>query len=273
MTRTNPLQKISAQSAKSALYLGLSSSQLPLLVGWIAVMIALPIVDWIGGESATVVGISVGVLFQFVAVISVVAAAWGWRRTVQVILTVAVLSWVIEFVGSQTGFPFGVYDYTKKLQPQLGHVPLLIPLAWMMMLPPVWAIAQRITGPMTGRGWRAWVRFVLVAAAAFTAWDLFLDPQMVAWDLWRWADPGGAFPASYFGIPWVNYGGWFLSAAILTVAIRPGPLPAPPLLLIYGITWALESIGLAFFWGLIGPAIFGFVGMGGMLLWAIRRGD
>lgn len=264
--------RINVQSAKTAFQLTIPTTQLPLLVAWVGVMIALPIVDWIGGESATVVGISVGVLFQFVAVISVVAAAWGWQRAATTVVVVAVISWAIEFVGSQTGFPFGVYDYTDKLQPQLGHVPLLIPLAWMMMLPPVWAIAQRITGSFRQQGatWRSRAAFVVVAALSFTAWDLFLDPQMVAWDLWRWADPGGDFPASYFGIPWVNYGGWFLSAAILTLAVRPSALPTAPLLLIYAITWALETIGLAFFWGLAGPALFGFVGMGGMLVWAMR---
>jgi len=253
------------------LRLSIPTTQIPLLLAWVAVMIALPIVDWIGGESATVVGISVGVLCQFVAVMGVVIGAWGGRRTGLVLVTVAVLAWAIEFAGSRTGFPFGAYDYTDKLQPQLGHVPLLIPLAWMMMLPPAWAVARRIVGH--GSTWRGRLTFIAVSALAFTAWDLFLDPQMVAWDLWRWADPGGGFPASYFGIPWSNYAGWLAASALITGIVRPGPLPAAPLLLIYAITWALESIGLAFFWGLIGPALVGFVGMGAMLFWAMANGQ
>jgi len=115
------------------------------------------------------------------------------------------------------------------------------------------------------------VRFVLVSALAFTAWDLFLDPQMVAWDLWRWADPGAI---NYFGIPFVNYAGWLLASAVITlIAGRIAPLhrlPARPLLIIYAITWALETIGLAVFWGLPAPALVGSIGMGAMLLWAWR---
>jgi putative membrane protein len=42
-------------------------------------------------------------------------------------------------------------------------------------------------------------------------------------------------------------------------------LAARPLLLIYGITWALESIGLAVFWGLPGPAVAGFLVMGSVV--------
>jgi len=138
----------------------------------------------------------------------------------------------------------------------------------MMMLPPAWATAQRIVGPRTT--WQRHLGFLVISALAFTAWDLLLDPQMVAWDLWHWASPGGPFPASYFGIPWGNYVGWFVGSALITALVRPTPLPATPLLLIYGIIWALESIGLAFFWGLPGPALVGFVGMGGMLFLAAR---
>jgi putative membrane protein len=140
-------------------------------------------------------------------------------------------------------------------------VPLLIPLAWLMMLPPAWAVGSWLSG--TDRG----LRFVLVSAGAFTAWDLFLDPQMVAWGYWQWATPGG-----YFGIPWLNFGGWFLSSALITLVARPSALPIKPLLLIYIITWLLQSIGQALFWAMPGPALVGFLVMGSFVLLTIRRG-
>ena len=90
-----------------------------------------------------------------------------------------------------------------------------------------------------------------------TAWDLFLDPQMVAWGLWAWSSPAG-----FFGIPWNNYLGWLLVSALITAIIRPNQLPIPGLLLIYTITWILQSIGLGIFWKLPGPAIVGGVFMG-----------
>ena len=101
----------------------------------------------------------------------------------------------------------------------------------------------------------------IVAAFAFAAWDLFLDPQMVAWGYWVWARPG-----AYFGIPVINYFGWILSAFLLSwvalALVRPPLPPRRPLLIIYTATWALQSVGLGLFWAMPGPAAAGFVGMG-----------
>jgi uncharacterized membrane protein len=80
---------------------------------------------------------------------------------------------------------------------------------------------------------------------------------MVAWGLWAWASPTG-----FFGIPWSNYLGWLLVSAVITAIIRPNQLPIPGLLLIYTITWILQTIGLGIFWKLPGPAIAGSVFMG-----------
>ncbi|NUQ06250.1 MAG: carotenoid biosynthesis protein, partial [Anaerolineae bacterium] len=114
--------------------------------------------------------------------------------------------------------------------------------------------------------------FIGWSALAFTAWDLFLDPQMVGWGLWVWQEPG-AF--HFFGIPWSNYAGWLLAALVLTTAaslIAPvRRLPVAPLLLIYGITWFLETFGLILFWNQPGPGIAGGVVMGVFLLAALRR--
>ena len=113
--------------------------------------------------------------------------------------------------------------------------------------------------------------FAVWSGLALTAWDLFLDPQMTQWELWVWDQPGG-----YFGIPWVNYLGWFLGAALITAAMqfaaRPQELPERPLLAVYTLTWLLETVGLAAFWGLPGPALCGFVGMGVFVLLAWRSG-
>ena len=230
------------------------------LVGvWVLTMIALPIVRWTAGAAAFNWGVSFSVLLQAVVVFVIVWDAWGARRTLATAVVIAVLAWALEFLGSTTGFPFGAYDYTDALQPQLGHVPLLIPLAWFMMLPVAWAVAELIVG--LRRRWR----FVIVSMLAFTAWDLFLDPQMVDWGYWVWENPAG-----YFGIPWSNYGGWLLGSALLTAVAMPVSLGAAtrPLLLIYSVTWFLESFGLILFWGLVGPGLVGMLGMGVFMLLA-----
>ena len=231
-----------------------------LLIGaWVLTMISIPIVRWVIGDDALRWGVMLSVSLLATAVVVVLWQAWGAMRTVRTVFVVMLFAWAIEWIGSTTGLPFGRYHYTDELIPQLMHVPLAIPLAWLMMLPPAWAIAASISGR-----WRGW-RFVLLSAAAFTAWDFFLDPQMVDWGFWVWDQPGG-----YFGIPWINFGGWLLSAALLTLLARPLPLPLPPLVAIYAITWALQTIGQLFFWRMPGPALVGCAAMG-LFLWLAWR--
>jgi putative membrane protein len=222
-------------------------------------MISIPIIRWVVGDAVLHWGVIAGVILQAAAVLVVLQGAWGTRETLRVAAIVIPLSWLVERVGSTTGIPFGDYDYTDALAPLLGGVPLVIPIAWLMMLPAAWAVAAVITGGT--RGWR----FVVVSALAFTAWDLFLDPQMVGWGYWVWEQPGG-----YFGIPWINFFGWFVSSALITFAVRPKLPPLGPLLAIYTITWFLQSVGQAFFWNMPGPAAVGFVVMGAFVVLSLK---
>jgi lycopene beta-cyclase len=226
---------------------------------WLLLMIMLPHVLRLGGESLLIWSLNAAVLLQAAAVLAILWPCWGGAKTLRALAIVAILSWAAEFLGSSTGIPFGSYSYTERLQPQLFHVPLLIPVAWLMMLAPSWAVATLLVGRAR------WLLFALLSGVAITAWDLFLDPQMVAWGLWVWETPGG-----YFGIPWVNFAGWILTGALITLAVRPDRLPILSLLLIYTTTWLLESVGLAFFFGLPGPAVVGFVVMGGLVMMAGR---
>lgn len=235
-----------------------------ILAAWALVFICVPILRWNFGEDGLTTGISLGVLAQVGVVTFVTARAWGWRRTARTFALVVALGWLVEYVGHTTGFPFGGYDYTPRFQPQLGGVPLLIPLAWLMMMPPSWAIAALIT-----RRWRG-AAFVVVSAIALTAWDFFLDPQMVTWGAWRFDDPGAGAYVSM--IPWSNFAGWLFAAALITLAARPARLPAAPMLAIYAITWALHLIGQLAFWGLPASGIIGGIVMGVVLVAAVWQG-
>src|SRR6266508_736030 len=118
----------------------------PLLAAWILTMVSLPILRWTVGDRVLPWGVYASVAILAAAVVQLLGHAWGWRATVRVILVVLAGSWVVEWIGSSTDIPFGAYDYTPVLQPQLAQVPLLIPLAWLMMLPAAWAVAVVITG-------------------------------------------------------------------------------------------------------------------------------
>lgn len=223
----------------------------------------MPIVQQTFGEAALRASVAVGVIVQAAMVVFLLGRVWPAPRLLRVILTVLVLGWAVEYLGSRTGFPFGRYHYTDLLQPQLGGVPLLIPFAWLMMLPPSWAIASVLvpSSDRERRSARGWVIFALISSVAMTAWDLFLDPQMTSWGFWVWERPSG-----YFGIPWINFLGWMLVTFVITLVVRPSRVPAAPLVAIYALTWFLEAFGQFFFWDLPGPAVCGFLGMGLLLL-------
>lgn len=237
------------------------------IVAWVLSMIALPILRWVVGDSALSWGIAVTVIAQVSAACAALIVSWGAVQTMRALLIVAAVTWIAETVGSRTGFPFGYYHYTGLLQPQIAGVPLFVPLAWFMMLPSAWAVAQMIVG--THRRWL----FIAVSAIALTAWDFFLDPQKVAWGFWVWTEGSGSTPftGGYFGIPWLNFLGWLLVASIVTAFVRPPSLPVRPLLVIYVITWLFQTMGQLFFWNLPGPALAGFTAMGLMLLLVWRQ--
>lgn len=159
--------------------------------------------------------------------------ALGWRHTLVFFGLSAVISWGYEQVGVATGLIYGPYHYTDVLGLKLGHVPVLIPLAWFMMIYPSYVIANLIasdqpTGSPAGLGRIAWVSFV--SALVMTAWDFVIDPILSgpAVKAWVWEQGG-----SYFGIPIQNYLGWMLTTFSVyllyrlferTVSLRPeGP--------------------------------------------------
>ena len=268
-------------------------STLAPLVLWVLTMLSLPLLGWILGEGYLLRGMSVGVLMQFAAVLVVLYNAWGLARTIRTFAIVTVLSYLAELLGSTTGFPFGKYHYTEVLQPQIAGVPLLIPLAWMMMLPPAWAIAEIILSktinhappkkreasghegtqrkPLKKPSWNFVsfvVKFALLSSIAFTAWDLFLDPQMVGWGFWAWDKPG-----LYFGIPLGNYLGWIVVSAVITLVANPKDLPIGPLALVYALTWILQTIGQGIFWSQPGPALVGFLVSGVFIFLAWKNSN
>lgn len=235
---------------------------------WMLVMISVPVIRWTLGEGAEKIGITAGVFAQVAAVLASLAVGNGAWILVAVVI-VPLIGWASEFVGSRYGFPFGPYHYTEVLQPQVGRVPILIPLAWLMMMPPAWAVG-RVLSPESDLV--AWI----IAAAGFTAWDLYLDPMMVGWDFWRWERKG-----PYLGIPLVNFLGWFGVSLLITVVMAllsrlgmpdlTNPSRPELLSLIFVITWGLMFVGQLLFWRLRVSAVVGLAGMGLIAIPALIR--
>jgi len=195
----------------------------------------------------------------------------GWKRTLLLLLLTFAISLLFECVGVATGKVYGPYYYTDKLGPKfLGLVPLIIPIAWFMMTYPSYVIANRLVPAFKSiQVWRLAV--ASIGALIMTAWDLVMDPMMVAGGHWVWEEPG-----AYFGIPIQNYLGWFLTTFItfwlfLSIArIHPNLDPSNDSfnqlpILSYAIL-GISTILTDFLFGLDGPAL---VGIFAMLPWVL----
>lgn len=193
----------------------------------------------------------------------------GWRGALRLLLLVFGVSLLFESVGVATGWVYGPYHYTDRLGLRfLGLVPYLIPPAWFMMSYPSFVIAERLVGPGSGHR-REILAVAAVGGLVMTAWDVVMDPLMVAGGHWVWEVEG-----AYFGIPLQNFWGWWLTvfttfALYLLVRGRKDAMPDPGFdrqaVASYGIT-ALGMIASSLRHGAGDLALIGFFVM---LPWVI----
>lgn len=111
---------------------------------------------------------------------------------------VALLGYLIEVVGVNTGYLFGDYTYGQTLGFQLWRTPVIIGVNWLMMIYYTSAIAKRITGERAIQ--------VVIGATLMVLMDLLIEPVAIKFDYWTWS---GA------GVPFQNYLGWFIAALLL----------------------------------------------------------
>ncbi|WP_230204800.1 carotenoid biosynthesis protein [Parafrankia elaeagni] len=175
-----------------------------------------------GDQRAAVTVFSVVAFFT--ASVSATAVTHGPARATAAAGAAGGIGLLAEAVGVHSGWPFGDYSYGTALGPKLAGVPVVVPLAWTMMGLPALMLGRRCAARLdrTGRpaaARRATARRAVTAlagGATLTAWDLFLDPQMVAEDYWSWESGGG--PALN-GIPVSNAAGWLLVGIVVTGAL------------------------------------------------------
>jgi putative membrane protein len=205
------------------------------------------------------------VLAMAVATTIFAAGRWGARPALAALVVVAALTVVAEIVGVATGWPFGRYAYTGVLQPSVAGVPLLIPLAWFGLGLPAREVGARLAGSPAGR--------VIAGAVAMTAWDLFLDPQMVREGFWRWDADG-----FYRGIPASNYAGWLLVSLVVMLVFErllpaaTAPERATPLLVVYSWMAGMETVAFLFLFGDPLAGVTGGLVMGGLAAAAWTKG-
>ena len=237
----------------------LRDAALTLAAAAVLTQLAYPLLDGAAVRVATVLAVT---LFG-AASLTHAAATRGLRVAATVLLVAGGLGLAAEAVGVATGVPFGEYRYSGTLGPQLLGVPVVVPLAWVMMGWPA-LLAGRLLAARRRAGWVA----VPVGAWLLASWDLFLDPQMVEAGHWAWRFPEPALPGVP-GIPLTNYAGWVL-VSLLIVAALDAVVPAQP----HGVhdhvvpavllawTWLGSTLANAAFFGRPAVAAYGFVAMG-----------
>ncbi|HWQ05440.1 MAG TPA: carotenoid biosynthesis protein [Longilinea sp.] len=198
-------------------------------------------------------------------------SSFGWRRGLTLLVIVVATGLAFESVGVATGIVYGPYHYTDQLGVKfLNLVPVILPVAWFMMIYPSFRIANDLVSQFVSAGFWHDVLTAALGAVAMTAWDLAMDPIMVAAGHWVWEQPG-----AYFGIPVQNFWGWWLTtftALGLYLIVRrwlPGKdqawLPTGWTTIAYA-TMGTSTILSDFLIGLSGP---GMVGVFAMLPWVV----
>jgi putative membrane protein len=205
----------------------------------VAAMIATPLLPRGGRGRRLLSNVVVTGLFSTASSLGV--RRWGAPRTAAAAVAVTAATGIVELVGSRQGLPFGRYHYTGALRPQVAGVPAVVPLAWFAMALPAREVAHAALGARSSRGAR-----IALGAAALTAWDLFLDPQMVGEGYWRWERVG-----RYRGIPLSNFAGWLVTGAgvvaVLDAALPPHSRADAALVGQYTYVASMETVGFAVF--------------------------
>lgn len=115
------------------------------------------------------------------------------RRFITTGVIIIVGGWIVELIGTKTGFPFGEYGYSRLLRPLIAGVPLILGLNWLFLVYCSFVITSYIPAANTIRA--------LAGALLMTGYDLLLEPFAIHTGMWTWQ--GNKVPLS-------NYIAWFV---------------------------------------------------------------
>ncbi len=152
---------------------------------------------------------------------------YGAKGCIAFVIIAYVISTIMEDLSIRTGFPFGNYyyndDYVIKESattimtqgdiPHIDMVPMQVGLMYIAMCYLSWSLASVILDHADRHLDRRSNRVALPAIAAFIMcqFDLVQDPVTSTYDgIWIWERGGGVF-----GVPCVNFLGWYLTAFLI----------------------------------------------------------
>jgi len=127
------------------------------------------------------------------------------RKSVTGIIILTGFSYLIEFIGTSTGFPYGSFEYGIALGPMInGQVPLGLPIFFIPLVMNAYLMVL-LLAPKSAE--KFFNRFLMVLAVLLTM-DLVLDPAAVALNFWSYEK------GFFYGVPFSNFSGWLLSGTV-----------------------------------------------------------
>jgi bisanhydrobacterioruberin hydratase len=107
----------------------------------------------------------------------------------------AVLGFIVEAVGVNTGLIFGSYEYGDVLGFKVFDTPLSISVNWVLV-----SYCAAACVSFWGKSWSLWVK-TSVASLLMVGHDVLIEPIAIKTNMWTWATQS---------VPIQNYFGWFL---------------------------------------------------------------
>lgn len=181
-----------------------------------------------------------------------------------------VYSYLIEFVGIRTGFPYGEFSYGIDLGPMiLGEVPLGLPVFFIPLVVNAYLLILML---FRKRSEKLLTRLTLVIGTVLLL-DLVLDPAAVAINFWSYGS------GLYYGVPLSNYIGWILSASVAVLTLDLAFDRESLLERLDSCDYFLDDmVSFVFLWGLINLYFIRLIPFGlsvliGLSLWKVDRFD
>jgi uncharacterized membrane protein len=193
-----------------------------------AALLALLLRGWNAGTQLLVASS----VLMFLACLASATRVLGPHPAMYLVMIALPIGWCAEEMGANYGWFFGSYDYTPVLGPQLGSVPVVIPLMWFALSYIGYVMANLIVWQVPADGAtsiRRSIVMALLAALIVTAYDLGVDPYMVyKLKAWTMAKDDGW----WFGETLQGFAGWMLVAFCIVfvfrlLSSRTGARPAP----------------------------------------------
>lgn len=142
---------------------------------------------------------------QFAALVLYMILNYELKGLYIIIPLMLVSGYLIEYAGVKTGYPFGEYLYTDKLQPQLFNIPVAISLSWVIVVVSSFLIV------FSDNGKNLFTK-VVYSSLIVLGLDLMLEPFAAFINqFWVWR-------AGF--VPLQNYVSWFFIAVVFSTLLH-----------------------------------------------------